>query len=98
MNRQKPMLKEIVRFLSLYHVAVEKRGGRETRSLVKLYTKRSARSLFYNFSNINLYTRHTEVELSDKPINWILKVKDVNRVIQWGFFKWGCYLIIEATK
>jgi len=73
-------------------------GGKETRPLVKLYTKRSARNLFYNFSSINLYTRHTGIGFSDRPINRILRTKGINRIIQWASLKWGWYLIIEATK
>ncbi len=73
-------------------------GGKETKPLVKLYTKRGARSLFHKFSNIKLYTRHTGIGLSARLINRILKMKGVNRIIEWASLKWGWYLIIEATK
>jgi len=73
-------------------------GGKGTKPLVKLYTRRDARKLFKRFNKMKIYTKHIGIGTSNRPINKILKTPGINKIFELLSLRFGWYLIIEAKK
>lgn len=74
-------------------------GGKETKPLVKLFTRKQVKNLFKDFKKVKIITRHIGLATSGRLLSRVFNIKPIKNFFEFLASKWfGWYLIIEAEK